>query len=486
MRTCTRMRMGRLAAAAPACAAALAVAAPALASEGEGAAGAGMHLGSVLPLWSVIPFAGILLSIALFPLFAPHWWHRHFPKVSAAWALVFALPFLLRFRGEAVHEILHIYLVDYIPFIILLWALYTVAGGIFVRGTLSGSPRLNVLLLLIGTVLASCVGTTGASMILIRPVLRANAWRKRKVHTVIFFIFLVSNIGGSLTPLGDPPLFLGFLHGVPFFWTLHLIVPMLIVAAPLLAIYWLIDHRYYVREKRPEGGDAEPFRIEGLHNTIFLVGVMGAVLLSGIWHAGTVSVLGVHMKIQFIVRDLVLLLMGMLSLRTTSEQIHRENEFTWFPIQEVAFLFAGIFMTIIPALAILKAGEHGALAGLVRFAREPAQYFWITGSLSSFLDNAPTYLTFFNTALGRFFPGVPEHEAVHHLIRERMLYLEAISTGAVFMGAMTYIGNAPNFMVRSIAEEMGVAMPSFFGYLARWSIPVLIPLFAILTLLLYR
>ncbi len=475
----------RMLAAGAAWALAALAAAPALAAEG-GHGAEGPHLGSILPLWSIVPFVGILLSIALFPLLAPHWWHRHFPKVSAAWAVLFAVPFLVRFRGEAVHEILHIYLADYIPFIILLWALYTIAGGIFVRGTLSGSPRLNVLLLLIGTLAASLVGTTGASMILIRPVLRANAWRRRKVHTVIFFIFLVSNIGGSLTPLGDPPLFLGFLHGVPFFWTLHLAVPMLIVVTPLLFLYWFIDHRLYVREEKPERTETEPLRIDGLHNLLFLGGVMGAVLLSGIWHAGTVDVLGVHMKIQFIVRDLILLLMGLLSLRTTREEIHRENEFTWFPIQEVAYLFAGIFMTIIPALTILKAGEAGALHGLVEAVRDPAHFFWITGSLSSFLDNAPTYLTFFNTALGRYFPGVPEHEAVHHLIREQMIFLEAISTGAVFMGAMTYIGNAPNFMVRSIAEEMGVAMPSFFGYLAKWSIPILIPVFTVLTLLLYR
>jgi Na+/H+ antiporter NhaD/arsenite permease-like protein len=472
-------------------AAVLVVALPAGASDPvEHADASGGHhgpgLGAELALWSCLPFAGILLSIALFPLIAPKWWHHNFPKASAFWALVFAIPFLIAYRGDALYEILHVYIIDYIPFIILLWALFTVSGGIMVRGTLKGSPALNTLLLLIGTALASWIGTTGASMVLIRPVLRANAWRRRKVHVIVFFIFLVSNIGGSLTPLGDPPLFLGFLHGVPFFWTLNLILPMLLVALPLLAIFFVVDRIYYRREEQPKSVEGEPLKIEGLHNLVFLGGVVGAVLMSGFWNIGTVNILGVEQKIQFLLRDAIMILMGILSLKTTRKEIHQGNEFTWFPIKEVAILFAGIFMTIIPALAILKAGEHGALSGLMETLSAPVHYYWITGGLSSFLDNAPTYLTFFNTILGKFYAGTPEAEAVAMLIRENPTYLLAISTGAVFFGAVTYIGNAPNFMVKSIAEEAGIPMPSFFGYMIKYSLIFLIPLFFIVTLVFFK
>jgi Na+/H+ antiporter NhaD/arsenite permease-like protein len=459
---------------------------PAVASEGGESGHSGPGLGAELALWTCLPFAGILLSIALFPLTAPVFWHRHFPKVSAFWALVFAVPFLIAYRGEALDEILHVYIIDYIPFIILLWALFTVSGGILVRGTLKGAPALNTVLLLIGTVLASWIGTTGASMVMIRPVLRANAWRKNKIHVVIFFIFLVSNVGGSLTPLGDPPLFLGFLHGVPFFWTMKLILPMMFVALPLLAIFFAIDSVYFRREQQPESTEGEPVKVEGLHNLIFLAGIVGAVLMSGLWKIGTVTILGVEQKIHFLLRDAIMIGMGILSLTTTSKVIHKDNEFTWFPIKEVAVLFAGIFMTIIPALAILRAGAQGHMAGMMQALALPVHYYWVTGGLSSFLDNAPTYLTFFNTALGKFYEGVPETHAVPMLIRDNARYLMAISTGAVFFGAVTYIGNAPNFMVKSIAEEAGVPMPSFFGYMLKYSLVILVPLFFIVTLVFFR
>jgi Na+/H+ antiporter NhaD/arsenite permease-like protein len=448
--------------------------------------GHGPGLGEALPLWSTLPFLGILLSIALFPLFAPGWWHHHFPKVSLLWALALAIPFLFAYRGEAAHEILHIYFIDYIPFIILLWSLYTVSAGVLVRGTLKGSPALNVVFLLIGTAMASWIGTTGASMIMIRPVLRANAWRRNKVHVVIFFVFLVSNIGGSLTPLGDPPLFLGFLHSVPFFWTFNLLLPMLLVVAPALLMFFIVDWLYYRREEQPQTIDAVPIPVERLHNLLFLAGIVGAVLMSGLWKIGTFHLFGIELKTQFVLRDVIMIAMGYLSLKTTSDIIHKGNKFSWFPIKEVAILFAGIFMTIIPALSILKAGEHGALASLIRMTETPAHYFWITGGLSAFLDNAPTYLTFFNTALGSFHSGLPEPEAVRLLIESNQVYLLAISCGAVFLGAMTYIGNAPNFMVKSIAEEAGIRMPSFFGYLLKWSIPALVPLFIIVTLVFFR
>ncbi len=456
------------------------------------------ELGTVLPLWSALPFAGILLSIAFFPIFAPGFWHNHFNKVSAFWALAFAIPFALKYGNEAFCEILHIYLLDYFPFIILLWALFTISGGILVEGTLKGTAKLNTIFILIGTLIASWIGTTGASMLLIRPLLRANAKRKHKIHIVIFFIFLVSNIGGALTPLGDPPLFLGFLHHVPFFWTLRLIVPMGFISIILLSLFFIIDTILCIKEKKEkqlsvenellknpcEEIETEPIRIRGIVNVLFLIGVIGGVLMSGLLHFGTVEINSIQMSVQSIARDMILILMGMLSLYFTPKAIREANEFTWFPIKEVAYLFAGIFMTIIPALAMLKAGTHGNLAFIVRAVERPLDYFWITGLLSSFLDNAPTYLTFLNTQLGNSFAGLPEAIAVHRLIEEKEIYLVAISIGAVFMGANTYIGNAPNFMVKAIAEENGVKMPGFFGYIL-YSMVILIPLFVLVSIIFF-
>ncbi|MFQ5603524.1 MAG: sodium:proton antiporter [bacterium] len=499
---------------------------------------AGAALGSELPIWSVIPFVGILLSIAIFPLVAGDFWHHHFGKVSATWAVIFALPFLFAYKGEAMHEILHIYLTDYIPFIILLWALYTVAGGIYLKGSLWGSPLSNTIVLLIGTVIASWVGTTGASMLLIRPVLRMNSQRKNKVHIVVFFIFLVSNIGGSLTPLGDPPLFLGFLHGVPFFWTLHLFPPMLLVSSLLLLMFFIFDMIMYRREglagkgygvthldihvDEEHGGTVvleevvdepksvkhvdhvvkkEKLAVEGLVNLLFLGGVVAGVLFSGYVKLGEMNIFGIHVPIEFIVRDFFLIFMGFLSLKFTDKETRTGNEFTWFPIKEVAILFAGIFMTIIPALKMLQAGSAGHLAFIVDYVKDSAQYFWITGILSSFLDNAPTYLTFFNTALGslglteaqiaealRFSHDVLLQHGFTELLVQKMEsftpFLLAISCGAVFFGANTYIGNAPNFMVKSIAEENGVKMPSFFGYML-YSVLILVPIFFLVTLIFF-
>lgn len=455
------------------------------ASFAEEAAHHGEELGTLLPLWSAIPFAGILLSIAIFPLIAPEFWHHHFPKISAFWAVIVAIPLLIAYKGMAVHEILHIYISDYIPFIILLWSLYTVAGGILLRGTLRGTPIINTLMLIFGTAIASWIGTTGAAMVLIRPFLRANNYRKYRTYQIIFFIFLICNIGGSLTPLGDPPLFLGFLHGVPFFWTFKILPHFLLASAILIALFFVVDLYFYKKEKNVQPEDKEKLKIEGLHNLIFLAGIVGAVLFSGLVHLGHIKILGIERETSSVIRDIVLIIMGILSLRTTSWEIRRGNDFTWFPIKEVAYLFAGIFMTMIPPIAILRAGEHGALGWFIESIKEPAHYFWATGILSSFLDNAPTYLTFLNTALGRFFAGMPEKEAIHMLIAHKSLYLEAISAGAVFFGANTYIGNAPNFMVRSIAEEAGVPMPSFFGYIIKYSLPILIPVFAIVTLIFF-
>ena len=364
----------------------------------------------------------------------------------------------------------------------MLWALFTIAGGIVLTGNLQGRPIINTLLLLVGTVMASWVGTTGASMIMIRPVLRANASRRKKAHVICFFIFLVANIGGSLTPLGDPPLFLGFLHGVPFFWTLKLLPEMLFASSLLLILFYFIDRFYYRREPDKEtlitNNEKVSIGLKGWHNFFFLAGVMGAILLSGILKWGAITIMGISIPKQNLLRDFLMIVMGVLSLLTTQKNLRETNEFSWEPIKEVAYLFAGIFMTIIPALAILKAGSDGAFAFLVNAVKEPYHYYWLSGGLSSFLDNAPTYLTFFNSALGklqlpeqwftRFFLAAGQMIPVN---QEFISFLKAISIGSVFMGANTYIGNAPNFMVKSIAEEAGVAMPSFFGYMFKYLYP---------------
>ncbi len=447
-----------------------------------------MNLGEMLPLWSTIPFIGMLLSIALFPLIAPRFWHDHFEKVSVFWVLVIIIPFLIIYKDLALHEFLHIIFADYIPFIIILAALYTISGGILLKGTLLGTPGVNTGILAIGTVLASWMGTTGASMLLIRPFLRANKHRKKRTFMVVFFIFLVANVGGSLTPLGDPPLFLGFLRGVPFFWTFNLLSQMLVVAIILLAIYFVMDTYFYKKEgikAVTDNGAKEPLRLEGSHNILFLAGIVGAVLMSGVVKWGEINILGVHRAVQEVVRDAVLVLMAVLSMVTTRKEVRENNEFTWFPMKEVAILFAGIFLTMVPCLKILQAGTKGELSFLIETVKEPFHYFWITGLLSSVLDNAPTYLTFLSTLLGKFYPGIAGQEAVTLLIKENAIYLKAISAAAVFFGASSYIGNAPNFMVRSIAEETGTAMPSFFGYMLKYSIPILIPVFVLITLIFF-
>ena len=456
--------------------------------HGNGHGGHHPNLGESLPLWSVIPFACMLLSIALMPLLAPDFWHHHFGKVSAFWAATLAIPFLIVYKGTALYEIFHILLADYVPFIVLLWSLYTVSGGILLRGALRGTPLVNTVLLIIGTVLASWMGTTGAAMLLIRPFLRANSFRKSRTFMVVFFIFLVANIGGSLTPLGDPPLFLGFLHGVNFFWTFNILPHMLFATVVLLVIYFMMDSYFYRKEVPdgpPDDGVKEPLRLEGIHNFIFLLGIVGAVLASGILEWPEVHTLGVHRALQDWARDGFLILMGALSLVTTSFKIRDDNDFTWFPIVEVAVLFVGIFITMVPCLLILKAGAKGELAVLINAVKEPFHYFYVTGLLSGLLDNAPTYLTFFNTALGSFYPGMAEQPAVDLLMSENAVYLKAISTGAVFFGALTYIGNAPNFMVRSIAEEAGTPMPSFFGYILKYSLIFLVPVFVIMQLIFF-
>lgn len=444
--------------------------------------------GTRLGLLWIVPFAGLLLSIAIMPLAAPLTWHHHYGKISAGWAMLFLLPSVASFGLQStVYELMHTVVLEYVPFLILLFALFTVAGGVLIKGNLHGSPMLNTSILAIGTGIASITGTTGAAMLLIRPIIRANDNRLHNAHVIVFFIFLVANIGGSLTPLGDPPLFLGFLKGVGFFWpTRHLLAPMLLVAVILLAVFYVLDwYLFHIDENYPPKPDPTPdsrVRIEGWFNVGLLGAIVIAVLLSGVWKPGlSVTVNYIEIELQNVMRDVLLLVIAWLSWRFTGPQIREGNGFTWAPIAEVAKLFAGIFITIIPAIAILRAGTKGALEPLVRLVTDAqgqpinAMYFWLTGILSSFLDNAPTYLVFFNMAGGD----------ANELMGTLSTTLLAISAGAVFMGANTYIGNAPNFMVKAIAEERGIKMPSFFGYML-WSSGILLPCFMLVTWVFFR
>jgi Na+/H+ antiporter NhaD/arsenite permease-like protein len=440
--------------------------------------------GRALGLAWALPFCGMLLSIALFPLLAPHAWEHHQGKIAAAWAALVLVPMaLLHGPGAALAALAHTALLEYVPFILLLLALFTVAGGIVIRGNIHGAPGTNAALLAIGAVLASLIGTTGASMVMLRPVMRANDDRRHNAHVVVFFIFLVSNIGGALTPLGDPPLFLGFLRGVEFFWTTrHLLGQTLFVGAIVLGAFYLLDRVIYRREGRvrPDPTPDNPVRVVGGINFALIGLIVTAILMSATVRLGTVTLFGVTVAIENGLRDLIMVAIAAASLLLSPASNRRENGFSWGPILEVAKLFAGIFVAIIPVLAMLAAGREGAFAPLVGLVSNPdgspnnAAYFWLTGGLSSFLDNAPTYLVFFQLAGG---------DPVA-LMNAGALTLAAISSGAVFMGANTYIGNAPNFMVYAIAREGGVRMPGFFGYML-WSGAVLIPVFVLTTLVFF-
>lgn len=442
--------------------------------------------GSLSLLWG-IPFAMILLSIATGPVLLSHMWHHHFGKITAFWTLLFLIPFMFVYgMGAGVNVVAHALIEEYIPFILLLLALYTVSGGILVWGNLEGSPKVNTLMLAIGTALASITGTTGAAMLMIRPILKANDNRRHRVHVVIFFIFLVANIGGGLTPLGDPPLFLGFLKGVDFMWTVkHMMAPVLISSVILLTIFYLLDRHYYAQESEVLPEDRTPksqLKIFGKWNLVLLVGIVSAVLMSGIWKPGiSLDILGSHYALQNMVRDGLLIVITVVSLLITPKQVRAGNEFNWDPILEVGKLFLGIFIAISPVIAILKAGEAGHFAPLIQMVHDDAgkpinvMYFWMSGLLSAFLDNAPTYLVFFNMAGG---------DAASLMTGPLFHTLLAVSMGSVFMGALSYIGNAPNFMVKAIAEQRNVPMPSFFGYML-WSFGILVPLFILHTLIFF-
>jgi Na+/H+ antiporter NhaD/arsenite permease-like protein len=455
-----------------------------LVSSGACASQAAPIDGTKLSLLWGLPFVGVLGSIALIPTAMPHFWHRHYTAVSLFWALAFLVPFAAVFGfGAAFHEFAHVLLLEYIPFIALITALFVIAGGIYVGGSFRGTPLMNSAIMLVGMILASFAGTTGAAMITIRPLMRANREREHKVHTVIFFIFLVCNIGGALTPLGDPPLFLGYLQGVDFFWPLKFLWrPTLLVAGIVLVSYFVLDSVYYYRRENLEEIPPEKHQalsIHGLVNVPLLLLVILAVMLSGLDGYGTVEIFGTEVSRASLARDFALVLLAVASLVLTPHTSRKHNEFNWDPVLEVATLFAAIFITIVPAIAFLKAGPQGSLAPLFSLldgtgTPNNIAYFWLTGLLSSFLDNAPTYLVFFNAAGGD----------ATTLMGPMAQTLAAISAGAVFMGANTYIGNAPNFMVKAIASHLGVRMPSFFHFMA-WSMVFLMPPFVLVTLLFF-
>lgn len=440
-------------------------------------------LGERLPIWSVAPFVLLLLSIALMPLVAEKWWHANRNKalVAALLSVPFAV-WMYREGGDASVQAFHHAFEDYVAFILLLGALYVISGGIYIRGSLAGTPLSNTILLGLGAALANVIGTTGASVLLVRPLLRANKRREDKTQVFVFFIFLVSNCGGLLTPFADPPLVLGFLNGVPFTWTLRLAPQWTFAVFFLLAVFFVVDTVVFDREERRRQGSQleevmlhEPIGLEGAHNVLFLLGIVGVIVARG---AGLGTTGG---RWPLGVQEGLLLALLLLSWFTTKRAIHAKNEFTFGPINEVAILFAGIFVTMVAPLEILNA--RGGELGLTL----PWHYFWASGGLSAFLDNAPTYLTFAAVASGQSGISVQTPHYLSQLVASESgtRLLEAIACGSVMMGAITYIGNGPNFMVKAIVQENGVKMPGFFGYMA-WSLVVLIPCFVLLTLLFFR
>jgi Na+/H+ antiporter NhaD/arsenite permease-like protein len=413
----------------------------------------------------------------------PWIWHRHYGKLAFIWSTLTLAPMAAFYDVPTALTALSDAIVgDYLSFIILLFVLYVVAGGILVTGNLRGTPLVNASIIAIGTLIASLVGTTGAAMILIRPLLRANAGRLHNVHVVIFFIILVANVGGALSPLGDPPLFVGFLNGVDFFWTTRkLFAPTAFVACILLVVFLALDLFFYRKDRRaaPVGESESPLslRVRGGINVLLIAGIVAAILGAAWWKPGiTFDIYGTPLQLQDAARDLVLLMLALLSLWLTPDEHRQANDFSWEPIVEVAILFAGIFVCVVPVLAMLNAGEEGAFSWLLAVFTSPEgqprdiAYFWLAGILSAFLDNAPTYLVFFKVSGGD----------ARNLMTDLPRTLAAISMAAVYMGALTYVGNAPNLMIYAIAVERGIKMPGFFGYLG-WAAVLLLPVLAFVT-----
>ncbi|MBK7379797.1 MAG: sodium:proton antiporter [Ignavibacteriales bacterium] len=423
-----------------------------------------------IPLLSLLPFILMLLSIAVLPLFWNHFWEKNKNKLYVA--IVLSIPVIIYLlANNFFHQLIHTMLFDYVPFLILLGALFTITGGILLTGDIEAKPKINTLFLGIGAVLASLMGTTGAAMLLIRPVIQTNKERTFKVHTILFFIAVVANCGGLLTPLGDPPLFMMYLRGAPFTWFFHLAPEWFVTNALLLIIYFFVDTYYY--KKEPESAitrdesNIRPIKIEGKRNFIFLIGVVLAVAFLNEQY---LSFININPYFKFI-REAVIVLMAFLSMQFTPKLLRASNNFTWHPIEEVAYLFFGIFITMVPCLLYLESNAKQLGVETV------SQFYYYTGLLSSFLDNTPTAVTFHSLALGL---GITEGTLVAGIPE---LLLKAISTAAVFFGSMTYIGNGPNFMVKAVAEENNIKMPDFFSYMFKFSIVVLLPIFILVQLL---
>lgn len=435
-----------------------------------------------IPFWILLPFVAMLLCIAIAPLVAEEKWEKNLNKFAVSMVLGSVVAIWMvannNAENEFTHKLVHQMVFDYIPFILLLTALFVVTGGIHVKGDIQATPKVNTLILAIGFVLASLMGTTGAAMLLIRPLLATNSQRKYTTHTVLFFIALVANTGGLLTPLGDPPLFLLYLRGAEFTWFLSLLLIWAFVGISLLAIYYLLDTYYYTKHEALEhlmhdAREQEPIRIDGNINFLWLAGVVASVMFI---NSGYIPAMGEeHAPIYIkLLREIVLVAIIFLSLYTTKKQVRQDNHYSWAPIIEVAVLFVGIFATMTPALIYLNA--NAADLGLTK----PWQFYYSAGTLSSFLDNAPTAVAFHSVAT-----GLPMTEGVPMVAGVQEVLLKAIATASVFFGAMTYIGNGPNFMVKAIAEESGLRMPSFFGYMFKFSLLVLLPLYIIVQLIFF-
>lgn len=436
-------------------------------------------------LWS-IPFVGMILSIALLPLLFPALWYENYGKITLVWVSLLLLPLTLIFGvGMSAHLVIESLLTEFIPFVLLLLVLYTASSGIHFTSTFQASPKVNLLILSIGTLLASLMGTTGAAMLLIRPLLEANKKRRYKAHVIIFFIYLVGNVGGALTPLGDPPLFLGFINGIDFFWTFkYMLGPYLMTAGILLFLLFLLDSYLFTKEFTPPPIEAHRFQltIEGWHNIFIILGVLGGIVISGFWQSKySLTLLYTSLPLEDLMRNGLFLFLAILSFYSTKKIIHQKNHFNWYPLIEVSKLFLGIFITIIPVILILQAGEKGALHAIVNVTHTPqgepinSTYFWIIASLSAFLDNAPTYLVFFNMAGS----GSGELEVADYLMNQIPQTLLAISIGTIFTGPLTYIANAPNLLIKTIAEQEGVVMPSFFSYFYQ-ALIIFIPIYVLL------
>ena len=424
-----------------------------------------------------LPFVGLLLTLAVAPLAVPKLWGRHYGKIVGLWACVFLVPdFATSGPSTGFARLLDTGLNTYLPFVLLLGALFIITGGLRIRGASHGTPAVNLALLALSTLAATLIGTPGASMLMLRPILRANRGRTHTAHIYVFFIFLVCNVGGALTPLGNPPLFLGYLRGVPFFWPLtHIYAPTLFLAGALLALFLAIDSVIYRRTRDTAKvqvlPEIEKLSIDGAVNLLLLAGAAATMMLRSFWQVpGALHVFGIAWPFDDIVEDALFVLLAALSLGLTRKATRQENEFVWTPIVEVSIIFAAIFVTLIPIDAILAAGQAGPGAPI--FARmfhagvpDNALFYLLPGALSAVLDNAPAYLVFFGLA----------GDNADLLTGKLALTLAAISAGASYFGAMTYIGNAPNMLVKSVAESHGVKMPSFFGYMS-WSFVCLLPL----------